>query len=153
MSKYTDDDLLKDRTSDVQKERQIKRQKRREEIKEQTEIAKQARKRRVGAVIRFTCFIAISAALIFTGISTMNIFSLMEEKRDVEAQLAELQHKKEGLEQELDLVESDEYVEQQARSELRMIYDGEVLYVVKDENSEEKTDEPGEDEILTVKPQ
>ena len=151
MSKYTDDDLLRQRTSDVQKERQIKRQQKREEIREQNEIAKQARKRRRGALIRFTCFVAIGAALIFTGISTMNIFSLLEEKRETQAELEALRHKKEALEQELELVESDEYVEQQARSELRMIYDGEVLYVVKDDGEEEnKLPEGG---LETVKPQ
>ena len=151
MSKYTDDDLLRDRTSDVQKERQIKRQQRRDEMREQQENIKQARRRRRGTVIRLTCFAAIAAAFIFTGISTMNIFSLMEEKKRTEEELAELEQKTRALEQELDIVESDEYVKQQARSELRMIEEGEVLYVIKEEEDPQLP--KGAEDLQTVKPQ
>ncbi|MBR0440655.1 MAG: septum formation initiator family protein, partial [Firmicutes bacterium] len=66
-----------------------------------------------------------------------DIFQLQEQKRQADEELQGLEHRKLGLEQELEIVESDEYVEQQARSELRMIYDGEVLYVVKDQETKE----------------
>lgn len=141
MSRYTDDDMLRNRTSQAQKERQALRARQREELEEQNRQARKAKRRRRGFVIRLVCVAAIMAAVFFTAVSTMNIFQLQEEKRQADERLADLEYKKTGLEQELEVVESDEYVEQQARSELRMIYDGEVLYVVRDREEPEKTED------------
>ena len=141
MSRYTDDDMLRNRTSQAQKERQALRARQREELEEQNRQARKAKRRRRGFVIRLVCVAAIMAAVFFTAVSTMNIFQLQEEKRQADERLAELEYKKTGLEQELEVVESDEYVEQQARSELRMIYDGEVLYVVRDREEPEKNED------------
>ncbi|MBR0139539.1 MAG: septum formation initiator family protein [Firmicutes bacterium] len=141
MSRYTDDDMLRNRTSQAQKERQALRARQREELEEQNRQARKAKRRRRGFVIRLVCVAAIMAAVFFTAVSTMNIFQLQEEKRQADERLADLEYKKTGLEQELEVVESDEYVEQQARSELRMIYDGEVLYVVRDREEPENTED------------
>ncbi len=141
MSRYTDDDMLRNRTSQAQKERQALRARQREELEEQNRQARKAKRKRRGFVIRLVCVAAIMAAVFFTAVSTMNIFQLQEEKRRADERLADLEYRKTGLEQELEVVESDEYVEQQARSELRMIYDGEVLYVVKDQEEPEKTED------------
>lgn len=40
-------------------------------------------------------------------------------------------------------VNSDEYIEQQARSELRMIKEGEVLYIINSDGSKTEVDEDG----------
>ena len=47
-----------------------------------------------------------------------------------EAKLEALQEKLDQLEDELTRVTSDEYIEQQARTHLRMIYTGETVYIV-----------------------
>lgn len=141
MSRYTDDDMLRDWTSEAQKERQAQRAKLREEQEEQLRRQKKARRRRRGFLIKAICVAAVMVAVLFAAFSTMDIFQLQEQKRQADEELQGLEHRKLGLEQELEIVESDEYVEQQARSELRMIYDGEVLYVVKDQ---ETTEDQGE---------
>lgn len=137
MSRYTDDDMLRDWTSEAQKERQAQRAKLREEQEEQLRRQKKARRRRRGFLIKAICVAAVMVAVLFAAFSTMDIFQLQEQKRQADEELQGLEHRKLGLEQELEIVESDEYVEQQARSELRMIYDGEVLYVVKDQETKE----------------
>jgi len=141
LSRYTDDDMLRDWTSEAQKERQAQRAKLREEQEELLRRQKKTRRRRRGFLIKAMCVAAVMVAVLFAAFSTMDIFQLQEQKRQADEELQGLEHRKLGLEQELEIVESDEYVEQQARSELRMIYDGEVLYVVKDQ---ETTEDQGE---------
>ncbi len=141
MSRYTDEDMFRDRTTDAQIERKAQRARQREEQQELTRQQKRSRRRRRGALIWVLCIAAVMVAAVVTAINTMGIFQLQEEKKRADEQLAELEYQRTGLEQELEIVESDEYVEQQARSELRMIYDGEVLYVVKDEEKKEEPDE------------
>ena len=137
MSRYTDDDMLRDWTSEAQKERQAQRAKLREDQEELLRRQKKTRRRRRGFLIKAMCVAAVMVAVLFAAFSTMDIFQLQEQKRQADEELQGLEHRKLGLEQELEIVESDEYVEQQARSELRMIYDGEVLYVVKDQETKE----------------
>ncbi|MBQ3578810.1 MAG: septum formation initiator family protein [Firmicutes bacterium] len=141
MSRYTDDDMLRDWTSEAQKERQAQRAKLREEQEELLRRQKKTRRRRRGFLIKAMCVAAVMVAVLFAAFSTMDIFQLQEQKRQADEELQGLEHRKLGLEQELEIVESDEYVEQQARSELRMIYDGEVLYVVKDQETQENQGE------------
>ena len=141
MSRYTDDDMLRDWTSEAQKERQAQRAKLREEQEELLRRQKKTRRRRRGVLIKAMCVAAVMVAVLFAASSTMDIFQLQEQKRQADEELQGLEHRKLGLEQELEIVESDEYVEQQARSELRMIYDGEVLYVVKDQETQENQGE------------
>ena len=141
MSRYTDDDMLRDWTSEAQKERQAQRAKLREEQEELLRRQKKTRRRRRGFLIKAMCVAAVMVAVLFAAFSTMDIFQLQEQKRQADEELQGLEHRKLGLEQELEIVESDEYVEQQARSELRMIYDGEVLYVVRDREEPEKTED------------
>jgi cell division protein FtsB len=60
------------------------------------------------------------------------LISLKIEESRAESDLAALQKEKQELEEELSHVYSKEYIEQQARAELRMIFPGEILYVLKD---------------------
>ncbi len=55
---------------------------------------------------------------------------LQREKAEAQARLDELKIKIELLQNELERVTSDEYIEQQARTHLKMIYPGETLYIV-----------------------
>ena len=63
----------------------------------------------------------------------------------VQAQLEELEKRRSELENELLMVNSDEYVEQQARSQLHMIKPGEVLYIIPN-STEYSAPEPEEPE-------
>lgn len=65
------------------------------------------------------------------GISVANIFSLKSENALAAQKLTLLENEKERLAEELLKVDSTEYVEQQAREQLKMVLPGEVLYVLK----------------------
>ena len=72
--------------------------------------------------------VIIAAALV--GRSIYRIIELQKEKARAQAELEELKQKIELLESELKRVSSDEYIEQQARTQLKMIFPGETLYIV-----------------------
>lgn len=135
MSRYTDDDMFKDRTSSEQKLRRAERAVKKSTSTEKARRAAKARRERNLWIFRFAVIALIGGAFIFTGSNIKTIFDLKEETRITEQTLAAKEHQKQKLEQELEIVESDEYVEQQARAELRMIYNGETLYVTKEDKS------------------
>lgn len=64
-------------------------------------------------------------------VSVINVFSLKSENALAAQRLTLLENEKERLGEELLKVDSTEYVEQQAREQLKMIMPGEVLYVLK----------------------
>jgi cell division protein DivIC len=88
-------------------------------------MAKRNRKRWVyGLIILVITFLI--------GMAFFRLISLKIEESRAESDLAALQKEKQELEEELSHVYSKEYIEQQARAELRMIFPGEILYVLKD---------------------
>lgn len=106
----------------------IKRSRRDERDKEEPSkrrMAKRYRRRFVYGLI----FLVIATLI---GISLFHLITLKIEESKAEAELAALHKEKQELEEELSHVYSKEYIEQQARAELRMIFPGEVLYVLKE---------------------
>ncbi len=91
----------------------------------QRRIIKNLRRR----LVYGTIFVAIA---IIIGAAIYNVISLKAEQKDAMAKLSSLEAEREALEEELSIVDSKEYVEQQAREQLRMILPGETLYVLKD---------------------
>ncbi len=71
------------------------------------------------------------------GASVYNVISLKMEEAAAEEQLSALEAEKEALEEELSHVGSNDYIEQQAREQLRMIMPGETLYVLREKDKEE----------------
>ncbi len=65
-------------------------------------------------------------------IQVVNIISLNKEKKNLEAEQQNLKKEQARLEEELNNVNSREYVEQQARQQLKLIMPGEILYVFPD---------------------
>ena len=74
--------------------------------------------------------VVVVAAGFLVGRSIVDIIRLRREKAEAEARLEALKVRIELLESELQRVTSDEYIEQQARSQVRMIFPGETLYIV-----------------------
>ena len=91
-------------------------------------------------------FLMVALAGLFTVRSVQRMVALTQERARVQAQLDELEKRRSELENELLMVNSDEYVEQQARSQLHMIKPGEVLYIVPS-STEYTTSEPEEEEV------
>ncbi len=138
---------------DIEEARRERREKRTQAAKkakaekrgkqEQTASArKKSQKNRRRLIYAAIIFVIIAAI----GMSAFKIISLLYEKSKLEKEHDRLLALKERLEQELESVNSPEYIEQQARSHLRLIKPGEILYILPDNDETEnggdtKTDE------------
>ena len=128
---YFKEDILENAISTRQRERRERRedlrQKKEQQIRRSEKAAERAKQRR-------RLYLVLLAVLVVAGVlvgsSLVRIIALKKEKAEAEAKLAELKQKIELLESELTRVTSDEYIEQQARTHLRMIYPGETVYIV-----------------------
>ena len=130
VSSFTYDLLERESMSEEQKERREVRRKRLEDrtkVKDDPVRAKRAKSRRK-TMLALVLVLALAAA--FTARAVQKMVSLQQERVRVQAQLDALEKRRSELENELLMVNSDEYVEQQARSQLHMIKPGEVLYIV-----------------------
>ncbi len=135
---YFGEDILDNALKHAQQERRAKR----DEVKAQRDRAAERKRRLAQKAAKhrravFACVIVGVAVLLLVGTTLFKIYELSKEKAEMEARLEELTREKQALQDELSNVESDEYVEQQARSELRMIKEGETLYVVVDDENPE----------------
>ena len=145
VSSFTYDLLERESQSEEQKERREVRRKKLEDrtkVKDDPVRAKRAKSRRK-TVLALVLVLAVAAA--FTVRAVQKMVALTQERARVQAQLDELEKRRSELENELLMVNSDEYVEQQARSQLHMIKPGEVLYIVPS-STEYTSSEPSEEE-------
>ena len=134
------------RVIDIDEARQ-KRKKKRNEAAEKRDKAqktkqvvteRQAGKKARRRMVYFFIFLFI---VCLVGVSVFNIVSLkLTQARTMKEQQALLQQK-DKLEKIYSQVNSPEYIEQQARQQLRMIKPGEILYVLPDKD--EKKDKGG----------
>jgi len=129
------DDILNDAISANQLERKKAREekyrKRDREAEKRAIAAENFKKRSKFYVVALIVFILAGAIF---GKSFIQIRELQKQKEEAQAKLDELNVKIEKLQDELTRVTSPEYIEQQARNQLRMIYPGETLYVIMDKN-------------------
>ncbi len=125
------EDILENAITQKQLERKERREslriKKEEQEKKQAEAAAKAKKRR--KIMLIAIAVLLVAGFVF-GRAVYRISELKKEKAQAEAKLEALQEKLDQLEDELTRVTSDEYIEQQARTHLRMIYPGETVYIV-----------------------
>lgn len=126
-------DVLEDVISKEMQKRSADREKLREKKLRQQEkkkVAKENIKARQKVIV-IAAIVLIVVGVLFSK-SLFQIIELRAEKEEAQLKLDELIEKIERLEEEKKKVTSDEYIEQQAREQLRMIYPGEVLYIVLD---------------------
>ena len=125
------EDILENAITQRQKERSERREslriKKEEQEKKAAAAAERAKKRR--KLMLIVIGVVIVAGLVF-GRAVYRIVELKKEKAEAEARLEELQERLAQLESELTRVTTDEYIEQQARTHLRMIYPGETVYII-----------------------
>ena len=137
---------------EVRKEEPVsdKRKARQEKADKKRKLSDAARKRRNRRrLVTLVLFAVLCAVIGLVGKSVVNLVQLESEKRERERELEALKQEIEKNEATLKQVNSDEYIEQQARSELRMIKEGEVLYIINDDGSRTVVDsdaEPAEEE-------
>jgi cell division protein FtsB len=115
------------------------REKRRE--KRAQEKARRAPKRgsRIFAYRKFY-IAALLFLLVTASVYAVRIVALKADAAQVTAELAAAQEKKARLENELAHIGDPAYIEQQARTRLRMIKPGEIYYVLPERDAEENAD-------------
>lgn len=123
---------------DLGEAREKRRQKRELELnKKNKKIAKPKRikeKRSKGEIvrnnrIRYFIFFCSLFILFFLGVSMVSIVDLKMQENKAIALQEQLKNEKTNLQRELTLINTPEYIEQQARKQLKMIKPGELLYV------------------------
>lgn len=85
---------------------------------------KQSRRRR--AIVSAAIIIVIVAVI---GVSIYNIVSLKKEQKEIRQQQEALIEERAELKQELKHLKNPDYIEEQARAQLRLVMPGEKIYV------------------------
>ena len=124
---------------DINEARQRRKQKREDAAEKKYKVRKtksvvtqrQAGKKARRRAIYFVIFLVIGGVI---AVYTFNIFTLKITEARTEKELQALLEQKARLERIYSQVNSPEYIEQQARQQLRMIKPGEILYVLPDKD-------------------
>ena len=122
-----------DQIIDFDLAREERRKKRRKKLEKKAHLEKnvvskrRTAKRRRYAILT-TALIFFVAALVAS--SGIKLWRLSREKQATQTKLDNLLENKAELQNELTQLESEEYIEREARSELHMIFPGEILYMV-----------------------
>lgn len=97
-----------------------------------------AKKRKLKKVSRniFVYLLMAVIVLSIVGFSVFRIVDLKLEERQLLAQQEALIQEKEKLKEQLANVNNPEFIEQEARKQLKLIMPGETLYILKDETNE-----------------
>ncbi|HZK62343.1 MAG: septum formation initiator family protein [Peptostreptococcaceae bacterium] len=83
---------------------------------------------------------AVIIALIVIVIYAYNVIAVEMYQNQIEAEKQQLTEQKIKLEDELKNVRDPKYIEQQARTQLRMIFPGEILYILPEKPKENNED-------------
>lgn len=97
-----------------------------------------------GGRMALTIFIVVM--VFFLLISVKSIFTLRAEQKELKDQNNALLLEKESLEDELKNVSDKEYIEEQARIQLKLIKPGEILYILEDNKDKEDNEKKDEKE-------
>ena len=154
--RFLDDESLSSRDIRLAQEERKKRRQAETEKNEASKARRKAAARKRRIVIGVLVLVGV-AIILTVGRSFVQLLELEKEKHETEERLAQLQRQQGSLQEELQQVNTDEYVEQQARSELKMVKPGEILYLMTGEGAseymKEKGGEPEEPPVETGKPQ
>jgi len=95
------------------------------------------RKKKLGMIVAVVIIIVFAVI----GNSLFKIYKLEKERSEKESQLSSLEDKESDLIKELETVESDEYIEQEARWRLGMIRRGEIRYIIRHDGRDAGSDQ------------
>lgn len=106
------------------------------EAKKSSEVKenKKKKKTKVTNVKRLITSVIMVILIAFVLVSVVNIARLTKQRDELKAYNKKLLNLKEDLVAELDHINSAEYIEQQARKDLKMIKENELLFVVEEGN-------------------
>lgn len=120
----------------TERERKKPRVEGRREV-EQIKPEKKKKKLKIVNTKRFIASVIVVILIASVGMSAINIFKLTVQRNELQAKNAELIKLKEDLTAEMDFINSAEYIEQQARKELKMIKENELLFIIAEEDDKE----------------
>lgn len=89
--------------------------------------------------IIMTVIVIILIAVV--GMSVKTVFDLRAEQSELKKESKALLAEKSALTEELENVNDKEYIEEQARIQLKLIKPGEILYILEDEQDNQNDDE------------
>lgn len=101
-------------------------------IEEVQGTEKKKKKAKIVNTKRFIFSVIIVIIIASVLVSVINIVKLTIQRNELQAQNAQLIKLKEDLTSELEYINSAEYIEQQARKELKMIKENELLFIIDD---------------------
>ncbi|MDD6815165.1 MAG: septum formation initiator family protein [Firmicutes bacterium] len=127
----------------AQKERQKKKSSRKPQEEKKEDIANK-KKRRVSWV-RVIGLAVCAVFLLVVGISVKNIYDLKEREADLQKENQKLEQIKEELTVELENVNTDEYIEEKARRELKLIRPNELVFYFPDDFRLQQDEEESEE--------
>ncbi|MDY2959861.1 MAG: cell division protein FtsL [Hornefia sp.] len=88
--------------------------------------------------------IVVAIVVILVGVTSFSvkkIVNLKMEQNQLKSEQTSLKEKKEKLEDELKHIDSESYIEEQARKQLNMIKPGEILYMIEKDKAKDKKSE------------
>lgn len=122
---------------------------RRERQQHAREAAAQAAPRKKKVRInkgRIALTVIVLVLIAVVGVSVKNVFDLRAEQQQLTETQKELASEKAALEEELKNVNDLDYIEEQARIQLRLIKPGEILYIFDDEDEAQSNGKDKQDE-------
>ena len=107
-----------------------------------SERKKKSRSQGMRKITKLIIFLLLVWVIVFAGLQVYNMYKITEDYKKVVVENKKLKEEKASLKEELNHVNEPEYVEQQAREQLKMVKPGEVMYILpQNENPKESKDE------------
>lgn len=89
---------------------------------------------------RMILTVIVLVLIAVVGMSVKTVFDLRAEQADLKKENKGLLSEKAALKEELKNINDPEYVEEQARIQLKLIKPGEILYILEDKDHQEKNE-------------
>lgn len=107
----------------------------REELEAETDVDRKPRrrKRRKIGLLQIVVIVLCVSFVVALGLSVKNLIDLKREHSRLEQQNEQLTQRKKALQKEFKHVNDRNYIERQARKQLKLVKPGETLYIVEDD--------------------
>lgn len=107
-----------------------------------SERKKRQRQSGMGKITKMIILILLIWAIAFAALQVYNMYRINADYKKVLIENTKLKKERESLKEELKHVNEPEYIEQQAREQLKMVKPGEVMYILpRNETKDEKQGE------------